>query len=51
MAVVDRRSLPRDWRSMNELDYGAKTCSNVKNMRAGRNLHHSFNKVMRGSWR
>jgi hypothetical protein len=49
--VIDCGSSPRDWRSMDELDCGAKTCSDIKNMRAGHNLYHGFNKVICGSWR
>jgi hypothetical protein len=47
--VIDHRSSPRDWISMDELHCRAKTCSDVKNLRAGHNLYHGFNKVICGS--
>jgi hypothetical protein len=50
-AIVDQEASPRNWISMVELDCGAKTCSDIKNMRAGHNLNHIFIKRIRGRWR
>jgi hypothetical protein len=47
--TVDREASPRNWISTVELDCEARTCSDVKNMRVGRNLNHDFRKRMRGS--
>jgi hypothetical protein len=49
--TIDREVSPRNWRSMVELDCGARTCSDVKNLRVGSNLYHGFKKLIRGSWR